>query len=308
MMFNLLRSDLYRTVRMPMFWVYIVIVIAMCLVVVGAVSFLASPEFAQTVNESIEETQASDMSDAEKTAQIDDLQDDLNEIAPLDEKELPSLSYAWANFFLGSGFLGILGSCFIGIYLVRDVRSGFIKNLPLDKRSRRAYFTEKLIYTALIQAFFMALCLGLGTLSFSLFGISFAQEESAGFLALWIVLAWVVLTAYAFVIACISWVARSEWIPAFGSVFISSGILGTVLIQLSDLFVGAFPALKALPYWTLAGATAALDVGEQDFFGLASTYPIPQIGPEGQILLVAGIIIVAATVFAMAVCRRRNIK
>lgn len=306
-MFNLLRSDLYRTLRLPMFWIYIAIVAVMCLMVAGTVSFLASEEFAQMVNDSIEQTQASDLSEAEKAGEIAEYQEDLDEVEPLNEKELPSLSYAWANFFFGSGFLGILGSCFIGIYLARDMRS-FVKNLPLDKRSRRIYFAEKLIYVALIQAFFLVLCLGVGTLGLSFAGITFETEESVGFLAMWAVLVWLILTAYAFLISCISWITRSEWISAFGSVFISSGIMGTTIIFFSELLAPAFSVLNALPYWTLAGASGALDAPESQFFQQAAAYPIPAIGPEGQIVLLAGIVILVAIVFAMTVCRRRNIK
>ena len=306
-MFNLLKSDMRRAARAPMFWIFMALTLAMFMIIAAFMAYLASPEFAASVNESIVETQMSDMSEAEKTEFVADYEDDLSEVQTLNDKVLESPVGIWSNF-LESGFLGILGSCFVGYYLVGDMRGGFIKNLPMDRRGRRRYFAEKLIFAAIVQAVFVIAFAAFCALSFAAFGFTYERVESVGFMAAWLAGAWLVECAYAFMTCCVAWFFKREGIVTAWGLGVSSGVLGAVVLSVCQMAAAVVPWLAFVSIWTLRGAVMLLGAGEAQLLAPNALYPLAQLPEMAQVFLVGVIFSAVAAVVALAVCRKRDIR
>ena len=65
-MCNLFRADLFRMVRMRSFWVCVAVSVALMLTVAGCLNWVASPEFAHMVNDSISEESLQGVSEADR--------------------------------------------------------------------------------------------------------------------------------------------------------------------------------------------------------------------------------------------------
>lgn len=306
-MFNLLKSDAYRMVRRADFWVYAAVAVGLMVLSAWMLSFFSSPEFARMVNENAVEY-GQELT-AEERAEIEqDLQEGLDEMGPLNDRVLPNVTYLWSQTFFGGGLLGILGSVLIAVFLSRDFKSGFVKNLMMDRRGRYVYYGEKLLLAAIVQAMFVALCALSSTLAFAAFGFTYEEASSVADVAIWLVLAWLVACAYAFLTACIVWLVRLEWLGVMWAVIVSSSMAGAFISQLALLFARAFPALEAFSHWTLCGSMATMSEGVPFLLTPNAAFPLPGLPPLGQVLLVCGLFLTVGIAVTFAACRRRDIK
>ncbi len=301
-MFNLLRSDLYRTVRTPTFWVFLGVIVAMMFLVAGMLNWVASPEFSDMVNDSA--TAQGQPLSPEDQAELEEGLDEASAIS----KSLDSLTHLWAQTFLTGGFLGILGSAFIAVFLVSDFKSGFVKNLPMDRRGRRTYYLEKVAYILLIQAIFLLACALFNTIAFAAFGFTFETEEPITNVILWLGLAWLTQCAYALIVACLVWAVRSDWMGVSAALIISTGMLGSFIVQLLLLLSKGLPFLAAIPSWLLVSATQLLGGGGASLLMPDANLPFAGMLPAGYIALVGAIYAGASIAITMAVLRRRDIQ
>ena len=79
-MFDLLKSDLYRTIRSRLFWGLTVLIAVMMLLIAGVLHWIASPEFSVMVNQAVLE-QGEELTFEERA----ELEADLAEAAALNE-------------------------------------------------------------------------------------------------------------------------------------------------------------------------------------------------------------------------------
>lgn len=306
-MFNLLKSDLYRMVRRIDFWVYAGVAAVLMILVACMLSFFASPEFANMVTESVDRGVQS-LTEEQRTELTQDLDESLKEIEALRAKVMPSLTSTWSQAFLSGGLLGILGSVFIAVFLSRDFKSGFVKNLVMDRRGRWAYYGEKLVFVALVQAIFLAVCAAFSTLGFALFGFTYEVSESVADVALWLALSWLVSCAYTFLTACVVWLTQQEWLSVLWAVLISSGMIGAFLVQVALMLSRAIPVFAAAAEWTLAGSVASIGKGAAYLLTPNSELWLPGMLPVVQVLIVCGLMLVAGIAVTFAACRRRDIR
>lgn len=307
-MFNLFRADLYRMVRMRSFWIFIVTSIALMVAVAGFLSWVASPEFAQMVNDSITEESLAGMSEAERAEALADADEALEDIETLNTKVQESLTYTWANTFLGGGALGLIGSLFAGIFLIMDFKRGFIKNLPLDRKGRMKYFGEKLLFVAFIQLIFLAVCAVFATLSFQMFGFTYEVVDPMPGILLWLLLAFMTCTAYAFIITCITWISRSEVLATTSIIVLSSGMFGAFLGQLLGYLATMAPFFGDVAQWIPVDSLSHLYGGAQV---LAQPYGqgiFASMSVGCHVAIVSGIYIIVMAAIAMLVCRKQDIR
>lgn len=300
-MFNLLKADFYRTVRTAAFWGFAAFTVLIIFFGAGMMAFLASEEFEDAVLSSMVDTEY--MSPEEKAAEMAEFSEAVEYL-----KHLPSLISTWDDMFLDGGFLSIVACMFLGTYLVRDFRSGFVKNLPMDRRGRLAYFAEKLVYALIVQVVFMVLAVVATSVAFPLFGFSFDVVEPVPDLAIWLGLAFLLSCAYTFVLVVAALWSRKEWLIVCWALLISTGIVGAFFLQGVGLLARAWPWLNAVPFWTLRGNMEALRESVPWLLAPNAAYPIPALTPAGQTVLVSLVVIAAAVVLSMTVCRKRDIK
>lgn len=305
-MFNLLRSDAYRTVRSPFFWVICTIIVAVMFAIVGLMSWLASPEFAQMINDSV--TEQSMHLDAEKRAEAQsELDESMAELQTLNNKVLSSMTAMWSASFLDGGFLGLMGSLFVVLYLLADFRKGFVKNLPMGRQGRWRYYAEKVAFIALAQAFFLMLCAVSSTVAYALFGFSYEHADPIGGMALWLLLAWFVCVAYALIVACLCWTLRNEAVGAVAAVAVSSGMAGAFLTQLL-LYAGrVVPVLGAVPQWLPVSAIADLRQCAEGLGNANPDYLFAQMPLWGHALMISLLASAVMCAIAFVGCRRKDV-
>lgn len=302
-MLNLFKSDLFRMVRRGDFWFFTLMAVVLPLVGTILLAYVSSPEFTMMVNDNMMQ-QADELTEE----QLADLQASMEAPQSLNDREIESVSESWNDTFASGGLLGLLGSAFAVLFLVRDFKSGFIKNLPMDRRGRLRYFGEKLVVVALVQALFLGLLAASTTLSFAAFGFTYKVAETVGDLALWLLLTWFVTCAYAFLAACVAWLTRSEWAGVGFAILVSSGVMGAIVIQLMLMLGQAYPVLTQVPFWTLRGAATIVGEGASGLLTANAAYPIPGLLPAGAVALTCAIYIAVSMVVVFAVCRRRDIR
>lgn len=206
-MFNLLKSDIYRLVRGKMLWAGLA---CLALVVVGAAGliwFATTPEFAQMVNEQVQDTRQSDATATLTSPNGADL--DAEEVQVLNEKVISSRTYSYGNTFM-VGFLGLIVAVLAALLASSDFDTGFAKNVLAGRGDRRAYFAEKLVLIAALCGVFLLAGMLLSDAVYAVLGFSYRYTETVGEYWSWAGLTWLVLTAYAFLGALIAWATRSK--------------------------------------------------------------------------------------------------
>lgn len=312
-MINLFKSDFFRVVRSPFFWVLTAVVVAMIVAAAGMMAFIASPEFAHMVNEQAMENDPQAMVAVEQTDVPDDglaASEDgpaASEDEPLNGKVLESITVTWGNTFLNGGLLGFVGSLFVALFLLADFKRGFVKNLPMDRRGRLAYYGEKVGFVAISQAFFLLVCAAASTASYAAFGFGYEHADSAGDVALWLLLAWLLCVAYALIVACLSWAFRSDALSSVASVVVSSGILGVILTQVFVRAASVMPVLGQIPQWLPVCAISDLRDGAAGLASNGAGFDFLQVSAAAHAAVVVLLVIAAACVIVFAACRRKDI-
>lgn len=292
-MFNLLRSDFYRLVRWRTFWVYGAVMVGIVVAAACMLAYVAAPDYASTAS-------------SEAVDQID-YQEAMADYPFLEDRHLPSLSYAWAQM-LCSGLLALMGSLLAAVFLAGEFSGGFIKNLLMSPRGRALYYGEKLLFIALLQGILLLLGVAAATVSFWAVGFSYGNGDGIGCLILWLGELWLMAIAYAFITACITWVVRSEWGGVVAAMLISSGMVGTVLLQLCAFSATAYPWMQQAAYLLpFTCDKMILQKGAEALFAQNAAIPIAGMAPWVWVMLVMFAYIAACAAVALGILRKRDI-
>lgn len=303
-MFNLLKSDLCRIVRMPAFWALTLLVVAALTSSAWFLDYLASPEFAQSVEAFLEENEAAS-SGGEASAQ--EASENPDEVEPLNEKTMVSVTHMWANTFLDGGMLGIIGSLLAAIFLLADFKNGFIKTLPMDRWGRWRYFGEKTLFVGLLQAYVLALCAATSYLAFYGFGFTYEHADPLGDVALWLLCAWLYVSALALIVAWITWLLRSEAVSSLAALLISGGIFGALLLQLISYFSNAVGFLAGIPQWLPISARIDLRLGGSALLDPSVYESFAAVPVWTHEVIVCGLFVLVSCVVIFGLCRKRDI-
>lgn len=307
-MFNLCKADVYRMVHMKSFWVCIVVSVALMVTIAGFMNWISSPEFTAVVNESVTERQMEGMSAEEQAEMQAQASEGLTELEPLNEKVLPSLTDTWLNTFFDGGFLGVIGSIFVVIFLMRDFQGGFIKNYPLDRRGRFAYFGAKLIVVALIEALFLLICAAVTAVAFWAFGFTYESQDSFGGILGWLGLVWLVCTAYGFMMACLTLLVKSEALSAVVAVLVPSSILGSIVVTVLNYFGVSFPILNQVPQWLMVSTYGNLRGGAAGLTNVVGEGVFAALPVWSHVVILAAIYMAVMAVLVLTVCRKQDIR
>lgn len=300
-MFNLFKADLYHLIHARYFWVITAIAIAFLVFIAMFLNWTASPEFAHMVNESVAQNEQV----AEPTLDSDSSNEG-DEDAPLNSKILSSFTYDCGQIFFDSSLVGILGSLLAALLILSDFKKGYIKNLPMDNRGRRNYFAEKLIMVALLQVYVIAVCALASLLLFLALGFSFESIEPLGDVALWLFLVWLYSTAMAYLISCIAWLSRSDAVSSATALFLSSGILGVIVLQIIGSLANVFPMLGQIPQFLLTSVWTELHNGSSGLWSMCTGEAFLAIPVWAHALIVCIAFSLIAAIVSWALCRNRD--
>ena len=146
------------------------------------------------------------------------------------------------------------------------------------------------------------------TAAFAAYGFTYQVTDTPTGIALWLLLAWLITTAYACVIACILWLTRSEWAAVASAILISSGVIGAFISQLANLLSNAFPVLSGIPYWLISVFQQTMPNGASELLTQNPAFPIPALLPAGQTALTAALWISVCVVLVFAYLQKRDVK
>ncbi|MEC4273589.1 hypothetical protein VJ923_10500 [Adlercreutzia sp. R25] len=343
-MFNLLKSDVYRLVHGKMLWVATA-VLAGCIVLCAAMMhWVSDPQFlcdaAQmsatvTVGEADELDAAADEAAremAEAAAEGGEGEDDGATVggsasfeALLEFGDPSSLSAAdfeetsremrtieaptfmFGDMLVSGGFLGALVSVVVALLLASDFSTKFVRNLPMDRRGRVAYYGGRLVLVAVVALYFLAVGCVLSLAAFTAAGFTFAALDGAAELLVFLGLSWLCLAAYGCLTAVLVWLTRSAQAGVAFALVVATGIAGTVAGGLLQNLGAAVPALAAVQPWLLSTCM------NHDLALPATSLLLPAEGavwaiPVGaQVALVGAFWVTASAVLALSVLRRRDV-
>lgn len=313
-MFNLLKSDIYRLVHGKMLWVSLICLIATLASGTGTVWFVTTPEFASMTNEqtakNLAEEEPSGQGDGAFTAEITSADGTgLIEtgIQELNERKMDSHTYSYAQMFTSGGFLGLLSSIVVALMLVSDFKTGFIKNVLSGRRGRGVYMGEKLILTSLVCAVFLLVGMAVIDLGLAAVGYTYENPESIGQIALWATLTWLVVVAYAFIVACIVWATRSTGAGIAAAILLSGGIVESMVMMGFSTLGQAMPIFNDMSAWMLVYVNRLLGGGIAELLTSAETIAIPGISPVGHVVLVTVTVIAICATLSLTLLKRKDV-
>lgn len=216
-------------------------------------------------------------------------------------------TFMFGDMLVSGGFLGALVSVVVALLLASDFSTKFVRNLPMDRRGRVAYYGGRLLLVAVVALYFLAVGCVLSLAAFTAAGFTFAALDGAAELLVFLGLSWLCLAAYGCLTAVLVWLTRSAQAGVAFALVVATGIAGTVVGSLLQNLGAAVPALAAVQPWLLSTCM------NHDLALPATSLLLPAEGavwaiPVGvQVALVGAFWITASAVLALSVLRRRDV-
>lgn len=224
-----------------------------------------------------------------------------------DMHRLSSVSSLFGSAFLGGGLLFIASSLLVALFFASDFETRFIRNLPMSRRGRTAYYGEKLLLAALVALWFLVVLVLAALASFALAGFSYRTAESAGELLAWMLLAWLSATVYAWLTALVVWVTRSKGAAIAETLVVSSTFLAALIIQLLTYFSRVAPWLAGVRGWLPSGVLGTLGEGAAALAQPGGVLGLLGVPAAASSLLVLGLWLAACAALSLGICRSRDV-
>lgn len=332
-MLNLLRSDLFRLIRGKALWVMTAVLVACMALSAAMLNWVSQPEFLafyaqteqMTADEVCDEMRFEETSTGLVTVGADDgavlgASPDGTLVAvagaaPTPEDfeavtaEMRRFSGVTALFgsFMAGGLLLVVTSLITALFLASDFETRFVRNLPMGRRGRTAYYVEKLLLVALVALWFLAVLATSCAASFAVAGFSFPLSEGIGGLLAWLLLTWMAATAYGWLTALTVWVTRSKGAAIAEALVVSSTFLAALVIQLLGYFARVIPWLGAVPEWLPSSAVEMLGRGADALAAPGGALGFAGVSGGASVLLVLALWLAVCATVALAACRRRDL-
>ena len=290
-MISLLRADLYRLVHEKSLWICLILCV-LCgigMTAIGLVSLL-----------SMDPTGAEDVvGQLRNGVALADLQGD--------EMTVEMVRAGYGSFLSSISmsvnllFLPFFVSLVVISHCSDDFETGFIKNLLSSQRSRRTYYGEKILLIVMLGLGFVLITTGAVVLFRAVLDLFYTSMEPFPEIIAWLVLNWLICSAYALLCAIIFWLTRSKILGILSATLISTGILMSII---TGALQGTVPAdvMAAVQSWTLSGVGAFLNHATDGIF--TTVY---EGGTLYQALLTLALWYAAMIVVTLTACKRKDI-
>lgn len=307
-MLNLLKSDLYRLVRGKMLWVLLVLMTVGVTLSVAMLWFVSTDTFMEMAQQNVSSSSQSGASatadeDAPDTMVYVTYVPDGSVAEPVDTTTVPGLSHVAGNIVLGGGFAMLLCGLFTAIFLSSDVSTGFSKSILAARRSRMAYYLEKLLVVALVAFAFVVVGVIACAISTTVAGFTFTDPESIGSLLAWMALTWLITYAYACVVALVTWISGNVAAGAVTAVC-TTMVEGVVQSALGALFPGS-PVAGAIVDWLPVTSAGLLGSGSDLLTAAATTGEV--FTPLAHVLITGIVCIGVVGGASLAIVRTRDV-
>lgn len=284
-MLNYLRMDLYRLVKGKMLWVTLGILLVMSCFMVLMMWLSTSPDFTVGVTAGLQ-VGVTDPSE-------------LSSVPGFSGTEIEDFTQNQTSMWLAGGGLTVILCIVMALFLAVDFTGGYVKNLPLSRRDRLAYYGEKLVLVALFSVAFLAFAVATFEVARIVAGFTYAHVGSIGGIATWFGLAVLVLTMYAVVTATITWLVRSKAAGIAAAFVVGSSMLGSIVGMICMNLAGVWEPFGRFAEWLPSSSFALLRQGGDALLAAP--------GDVGHILVSCGVPLVACATVVLVVCTRKDV-
>lgn len=255
-MANILRMDLYRLVHGKSLWIMLAIVVAISVMSVGMMAYIAGPEFAAT----LQSASANGPGSFHVGIAVEGSPDasDLEDIAEAGSMMTSGMTAEAlvGTMFLNGGGLAVIFVIFIAIFLTAEFESGFSKNVFTVQPNRLAFLAARTIeVVVLAAAFTVVTTVATIAMAFAT-GIVLAPLQPVDLL-LWGALVTLGLAGFGMLTALAAWVTRKMTASLVAGILLGAG-LAALLVQ---GFVLLVPSASFLANFTLSACLASLSHG-----------------------------------------------
>lgn len=279
--------DLYRLIHGKSLWIMLAVIVALAVMSSGMMAYIASPEFAgtlqsgSTVHIGFTDSSAPDASDYEDAAEVGAMFND--GIAP---------EALVGNVFLSGGGLACLFVIFIAIFLAAEFESGFSKNVFTVQPNRFAFLAARTVEIIVLAVVFAAVVIVATLATASVVGLKLTATPLPDLLA-WGALVALVAAGFGMLTALVVWVTR-KMAPALVVGLLLGAGLATIAIQALVLLV---PSASFLTDLTLTSCMVSLSQGFNVAGGLSPVH----------ILLVAAAFIAGSAALGGLVLQKKDV-
>ena len=110
----------------------------------------------------------------------------------------------------------------------------------------------------------------------------------------------------AYLISCIAWLSRSDAVSSATALFLSSGILGVIVLQIIGSLANVFPMLGQIPQFLLASVRTELHNGSSGLWSMCTGEAFLAIPVWAHALIVCIAFSLIAAIVSWALCRNRD--
>ncbi|KAB8287843.1 hypothetical protein DSM100688_1310 [Bifidobacterium ramosum] len=232
-MFNLLRSDLYRLVHGRKFWVVTASVVLLTAGLLTTLMLLgAATGAAQTDTDGVTVT-------ANATS-------GLAASARMMDSHTAMLSSSGMG---GGSMLAMFVAVLAVLVVMDDWDAGFVKNLLAGRRSRMVYAADRLLLSALLTAWNVAVAIASLELTCLALGVRFRHAESLGTYLAFCGLKTLGVITFVMVAVALAMIARSKAFGVAAAVLVGAGVMGSLLNIVLSMIAAYAPWVGRLTPW-----------------------------------------------------------
>lgn len=149
---------------------------------------------------------------------------------PAISEGVPSITESVGSLGLSGGFLPVVSSLVVTLFLAQGIRSGYCGGLISAGASRTTLILEALVVSLASSSVLLAACFVPYLAGYALMGMWQLSEFDFGALSVWFALANLHVFLYSFLVGCVTIVTRSRVAGVTVALTVSTGILEMLLV------------------------------------------------------------------------------
>lgn len=222
MLISVLRADMFRARRSPSLILAPVVVLALsaysCFSLFAGASGIVTPSFIL-------------------------LSPDSSSVV---SNSIPSITESIGSLGISGGFLPIVSSLVVALFLARGLKSGHYAGIISAGASRTTLVLEALSISIVSSAVLLVACAVPYFVGYVLSGACLLSSDALGALPVWLVLASFHIFFYSFLSGCVTLVAQRRAAGIASAAIVSSGVLEMALVALLQPALASSSALATL--------------------------------------------------------------
>jgi ABC-type transport system involved in multi-copper enzyme maturation permease subunit len=225
MIFNLLRSDIYRLVRGRKFWVTML----MTVLITAGLYILMIVSIDQGMIDG-SEMDPSDYAVASRTL-------------PTHSGMLSLMGYG------NGGVMPTVASVLAVLVVLEDFDTGYIKGLMTSRRARTGYYAERMLIVSLLTIWMSVVAIVSLEITSWAFGFHYQHGESPVAYFQYLAIVMLGAIAYALIVSALTLTVRNKAFGIAAALLVGTGMIGGTLMMAVQRFGERLPWLQTISHW-----------------------------------------------------------